>query len=174
MPMDPLIEVSTVGGKNMRETCARALAAALLTGAIATVVGMAAHLGTPSTAGGPIAAPPSLPQHSVHLTVQPVRAAPPRLVTAQTTSVRPRPAAVTRSLVVVHRRSTRRPPARRELAATTPAPQPVAPPAPAPAPAPPAPAPAQATQQPPPAQDDQGDDHGHGHGRGHGRGEQDD
>src|SRR5437588_2384463 len=43
MPMDPLIEVSTGQGENMRETCARVLAAALMTGAIAAVVAMSAR-----------------------------------------------------------------------------------------------------------------------------------
>src|SRR5947207_7116988 len=103
MPMNPLIEVSTDGGRNMRETCGRVLAAALMTGAIATVVGMAALSDTPSEAGRPIAAPPSSLQHSVRLTVQPAprrhpRTAP-RLVTAYTIHVQPRRDVVTHSLV---------------------------------------------------------------------------
>src|SRR5437773_3945449 len=104
MPMNPLIEVSTDGGRNMRETCARVLAAALMTGAIATVVGMSAVLGTPSEAGQPIVAPPSSVQRTVRLTAKPAprhRQTAARLVTAHTIHVRPRPEVVTRSLAVV-------------------------------------------------------------------------
>ena len=157
----------------MRETCARALAAALMTGAIATVVGFAAHVGTPAEAGSPIAVLPSLHQRSVRLTAQPLprkRTSAVRLVTTHTTRTPMRPQVTTRSLVVVRRHRTRRPPASRELAATTttPAPQ-TAPPV---EPAPPAPQ----TMPAPANEGDQGDGPGRGHGRGHayGRGKQDD
>src|SRR5580765_8830413 len=133
MPMDPLIEVSTVGGKNMRGTCARVLAAALMTGAIAGVVGMAAYLGAPSQDGRPIAVPPSSLQRTVRLTARPVpkpRTSSARLVTTHTTRIQAQPVVISRSLVVVRRHRSRRPAASRELAATTPA-------VPAPAPAPP-------------------------------------
>jgi hypothetical protein len=60
-----LIEVSTGGGKNMRETCARVLAAALLIGAIAAMAGVSALSGQPGQTGGPIAAPPSALQRTV-------------------------------------------------------------------------------------------------------------
>src|SRR6476660_9541864 len=101
MPMDPLIEVSTVGGKNMRETCARVLAAALMTGAIAIVVGMAAHLGAPSRLGGPIAVPPSTLQRTIRLTAQPrPRTRTARLVTTHTARTQTRAEVITRSLVV--------------------------------------------------------------------------
>jgi hypothetical protein len=181
--MNPLIEVSTDGGRNMRETCARVLAAALMTGAIATVVAMSAVLGAPSEAGRPIAAPPSSVQRIVRLTAQPAprhQRTAARHVTAHTIHARPTPAVVTRSLAVVRPHRVRRPVHHRQLAAAKPPPTaPVAPPAPAVAgaPAPPAePAP------PPTAEDaDNGDDgdpghghdHGHGQEHGHGRSDQD-
>src|SRR5262245_24019258 len=179
MPMDPWIEVSTVGGKNMRETCARVLAAGLMTGAIATLVGMAAHLGTPSVPARPIAAPPSALQRTVRLTARPApapeqRRSAARLVTAHTTHVQAPPRVIRPSLAVVRRNRAPRPAPRRQLAATTTAPPPVATAAPAPVPAAAAPPP----QPPAPPADDQGDagDHGQGHGRGHAHGhdEQDD
>lgn len=168
--MDPLIEVSTIGGRNMRATCARVLAAALMTGAIATVVGMAAHLGAPSAAESPIAAPPSSLQRSIRLTAQPASARPARarLVTTDTTRAQPRPAILGGNLVVIprHHRS-RRPPASRQLAATTTTPPAIAAPsAPAVAPA------AQPDQAPPP--DAPPADHGHGHGHAYGQDKQDD
>src|SRR6478736_6372939 len=100
MPMDPLIEVSTVGGKNMRGTCARVLAATLMTGAIAGVVGMAAHLGAPHQDGGPIAVPPSSLQRTVRMTARPVpkpRTSPARLVTNHTTRIQPPSDVISRS-----------------------------------------------------------------------------
>jgi hypothetical protein len=152
--MDPLIEVSTVGGKNMRETCARALAAALLTGAIATVVGMAAHLGPPTDTGGPIAAPPSPLERTVRLTVRPApkpsrRAA--RVVTVTTIHVPPPPPRAATPRLVVTKHRGRRPAPKRQLAATAPAPPP----------------PTTTEAQPPaPAQDPPGNQgHGHAYGR---------
>jgi hypothetical protein len=159
--MDPWIEVSTLGGKNMRETCARVLAAALLMGAIASVVGMAAHLGAPTDTGGAIAAPPSSLQRTVRLTVRPASKAPPhvaRLVTAPPATVhRPRRAVTTRLIVTKHR--NRRPAPKRQLATTPPAPAP----APASAPVPP---PTTTEAQPPAPVPDQPDNHGHGHAYG--------
>src|SRR5690349_11000091 len=163
MPMDPLIEVSTVGGKNMRETCARVLAAALMTGAIAGVVGLAAHLGSPNEPGRPIAVPPSSLQRTVRLTAQPVpkpRRSVARLVTTHTTRIQTRSVVTTRSLAFVRRHRSKRG-APRELAATStaaPTPPPAADPAPPATPAP-----------------DAGDlGHGRGHGHAYGRGQQDD
>ena len=49
----------------MRETCARALAAALMTGAIAFAVGMPALFGTPGDLGHSLLAPPSSLQRTV-------------------------------------------------------------------------------------------------------------
>jgi periplasmic protein TonB len=153
----------------MRETCARVLAAALLTAAIATVVGMSTLLGTPSQAGPRIAAPPPALERSVRLTALPKPKQPPRparLVTTDTTYVRPRPEVVRRSLVLVRRHPVRRPAPGRQLAAAKPEPAPTTPPDP-PAPAQPAPAaPAQADDQ----RDDDGGDRGKEHGRGHGHG----
>src|SRR5262249_37496878 len=149
----------------------------LMTGAIATLVGMAAHLGTPSVPARPIAAPPSSLQRTVRLTARPApapeqRRSAARLVTAHTTHVQAPPRVIRPSLAVVRRNPAPRPAPRRQLAATTTAPPPVATAAPVPAAAAPPP------QPPAPPADDQGDagDHGQGHGRGHAHGhdEQDD
>jgi hypothetical protein len=157
----------------MRETCARVLVAALLTAAIATVVGMSTLLGTPSQADPPVAAPPSALERSVRLRALPSpkrHASAPRLVTRRTIRVAPRPEVVARSLVVVRPHRVHRPAPRRRLAAAKPAPAPVvAPPAEpdtsAPAAAPPAPsAPAEVCE----GDDDRGKPgKGHDHGRGH-------
>lgn len=151
----------------MRETCARVLAAALLTGAIATVVGMSALVDTPREPAGPIAAPPSSVQRSVRLTARIVphrlRSAA-RLVTTHATYRAPRPALVTRSLIVVRPRRAAPRPRQRQLAAV-PAPPaaPTLPPPPAPAP-PPGEAPPLA--EPPAVAPDTTDGPGR-HGRGH-------
>jgi hypothetical protein len=166
--MDPLIEVSTDGGTNMRETCARVLAAALMTGAIATVVGMAAHLGTPSEPGLSPTAPPSSLQRTVRLAAQPApaskeRARAARFVTVRTIHVQPRSRAITRDLVVVRRHRTKRPAASRQLATTATTPTattsaPAAEPAPVAVPTP----------------DAQNDGHDHGRGHAYGRDKRDD
>jgi len=141
----------------MRETCARVLAAALMTGAIAAVVAMSALLNTPRDDGYALTAPPSSLQRSVRV---PALAAPPRPARAErfvtalsghTPVDRPvvvRPAA-TRSSVRLPRskpkpasagrsapKQPQPEPATRELAATTP-PAAVEPPAQAPSPQPP-------------------------------------
>jgi hypothetical protein len=54
----------------MRETCARVLAAALMTGAVAFVVAMPALFGPEPDASAPVAAPPSSLRRSVHVTAQ--------------------------------------------------------------------------------------------------------
>jgi hypothetical protein len=51
----------------MRETCARVLAAALMTGAIGFAIGMPAIVGTAHNAGRSLTAPPSFLQRSVHV-----------------------------------------------------------------------------------------------------------
>jgi hypothetical protein len=168
MPMHPLIEVSTGGGKNMRETCARVLAAALMTGAIATVVGMSALFGTPGEASRPISAPPSSLQRSVRLTAHPAPPSRPsaaRLVTAHTNYVPPRPRTATVLAATRTRRVSERAP--RQLTSVR-KPQPT--PEPAPTPAPPA---VPAAADPAPPVTDQSDDHGHGHGHAHGHDKQD-
>jgi hypothetical protein len=155
----------------MRETCARVLAAALLTGAIATVVGMSTLVGAPSQPGAPLAAPPSTLERSVRLTPLPrptQHVSAPRLVTGHTI-VRPRPVAVARRLVVVRPHDVRPPSPRRELAAAKPAPAlpPVVAPAAAPDPAPPA-QPAVAPEAEAQSDEDRGErgkEHGHGRGQ---------
>ena len=140
----------------MRATCARVLAAALLTAAISTVVGMSALFGTPSEAGRPIAAPPSKLQRSVRLTAHPEpphRQDTARLVTAHTNRPAPsvRAEVITRSLVVVRKRKHAHRSEPRQLTDVKPASEP--------APAPPA--------QPTPQADGNDLRPGNGHGRGH-------
>jgi hypothetical protein len=164
--MDPLIEVSTVGGRNMRETCARVLAAALMTGAIATVVGMSALFDTPTEVSRPIAAPPSLLQRSVRVEVAAVHRrnrVEPRRHTARRISAPARPVVVTRRLVIVRKHRPKAP--QRSLASTqrkAPAPAPVAPAQPAVVPPPVEPATPQAA-----APTTEQDDGNHGHAYGH-------
>jgi hypothetical protein len=156
----------------MRATCARVLAAALMTTAIASVVGMSALFRPASQAARPIAAPPSSLQRTVRLTAHvqaPRRQSRPslaRLVTRSTIAVRPPPIPVTR-LATVRKHRTRRHAPQRQLAATTtvtvttttttsapPAVEPAAAPAPAP------------DAQPGDAADGPGR-HGRGHAYGH-------
>lgn len=123
--MHPLNGVSTQRGENMRETCARVLAAALLTGAIATVVGMSALVDTPQEPTRSVAAPASAVQRTVRLRVPVVLRHRPR-PTPHVEIRAPRPAAVTHALVVVHTHRAPPQPQQRRLASV---------PAPAPAPA---------------------------------------
>jgi hypothetical protein len=171
--MDPLNEVSTDGGRNMRETCARVLAAALMTGAIAAVVGMSALVGAPSDESRPLAAPPSLPERAVRIDAVPVR---PRTHAVRRVEA-PLPAAthravVTRGLVIVHTSRAKR--TRRHLASTKPKPTPAA----ATPVATPAAVETPTVETPVPAADPESQDveqHGHAyghdneHGRGHGK-----
>ena len=153
----------------MRETCARVLAAALMTGAIAAVVGMSALFGTSGEASRPISAPPSSLQRSVRLTAHLAPRARPsvaRLVTAHTNYVPSRSSTV--SLLAVTRTRHVSPRARRQLTSVR-KPQPA--PEPAPTPAPPA-VPA-APADPAPPDTDQNEDHGHGHAHAHGHDKQD-
>ena len=110
----------------MRETCARVLAAALMTGAIATALGLPALFGSAQEVGRGLVTPPSSHQRSVRV---PALAAPPRPVRAErlvrAQSVKPARAR-TRPAVV-------RTPARRRVVlkpAPAPAPQPEPEPAP--------------------------------------------
>jgi hypothetical protein len=150
----------------MRETCARVLAAALMTGAIAGVVAMSAFVGTPSEAGRPITAPPSSLERSVHTVGLPAprthRTGVRRPVRAHPLSRPTRPAIVARRLVIVHTRPARS--ARRRLASTKPKAQPAAPSAPVSEPV----AETQAAATPPPADEAEAtDDHGNGNAYGH-------
>jgi hypothetical protein len=167
--MDPLIEVSTVGGRNMRETCARVLAAALMTGAIATVVAMSALFEVPSGPGRPIAAPPSSLQRSVLLEAQPARPHRTRVTRLENAHpiTRPaRPVAPARSLVVTPTRHVRAQP--RRLATVTPKPKPASAPTPAAQPdAPPPPAAPPVEAAPAGEQEDAKPDKEHDHGHGH-------
>ena len=164
----------------MRETCARVLAAALMTGAIATVVAMSALFDTPQEVGRALTAPPSSLQRSVRVEVAAApRHAPAAERLAPTharTSTRTPTVIVSRQLVrrTIVVRHTR--PPRRQLAAVKPKSAHVVQPAPAPTSAP---QPA-VTPQPAPSADDpskghdgngQGDEHAgdHGHGHDHGR-----
>ena len=155
----------------MRGTCARVLAAALMTGAIATVVGMGALFGTPSEASPPISAPPSSLQRSVRLTAHLAprhQQSAPRLVTVHTNHVPPVRQRAVNGLAVTRTHHVA-PRAHRQLASV---PKPEAAPAPAPAPAV-TPAPA---DPPPPVtseDDNQGKDHAHGRGHAYGHDKQD-
>ena len=156
----------------MRETFARVLAAALMTGAIATVVGMSALFEMPSEPRRPIAAPPSSLQRSVRLEAQPAphRTRATRLQTAPPVSSLARPVVVTRSLVVI--RPHRVHPPVRELASVRQQPKPA--PAPAPAPAVPQPPAAPAVVAVPPSESDKHEtEHGHGPGSDKGHKEHD-
>jgi hypothetical protein len=122
----------------MRETCARVLAAALMTGAIATAVGLPSAFESASAPERGLTAPPSSLQRTVRIPAGTVRE--PRahraeqLVAAHQSS---RPSAVTRARNVRHvsvRSVTRRP----DIAPSRgPAPKPKPTPAPAPTPTPP-------------------------------------
>jgi hypothetical protein len=171
--MDPLIEVSTDGGRNMRETCARVLAAALMTGAIAGTVAMSALFGPPSGADRPITAPPSSLQRSVRAEVlrePPVhRTSVERHVTPHSIrTTRARPAVTTHRLVIIRTHHVHA--VRRGLAATKPKPQPVAPvsePTASPAPAsPPSPPVVEETE----SDHDHGNGNAYGHDKDHGHG----
>ena len=153
----------------MRETCARVLAAALMTGAIATVVGMSALFDTPTEVGRPIAAPPSSLQRSVRIEVAAAhrRKRVERSETARPISAPARPVVVTRRVVIVHKHHSA--PPRRSLASTKhkpPAPLPLAPSRPAVAPPPVEPAPPEAVA-PATEQDDDKQGHAYGHDKEH-------
>ena len=153
----------------MRETCARVLAAALMTGAIAGTVAMSALFGPPSGADRPITAPPSSLQRSVRAEVlrEPLahRTHVKRLVTAHSIgTTRARSVVATHRLVIIRTHRVHAVP--RRLAATKPKPQPVAPvsePTGSPAPAPP-------PSAPPVEETESNNDHGNGNGKDHGHG----
>jgi hypothetical protein len=151
----------------MRETCARVLAAALMTGAIAGTVAMSALFGPSSEADRPITAPPSSLQRSVRaqvLRAPPVHRSVERPVAAHSLRTpRARPVVASHRLVII--RTHRVHAVRRRLATTKPKPQPVAvvsEPTASPAPASPAPAPPPS----PPAVEETESDHDHGNGNG--------
>jgi hypothetical protein len=174
--MYPLNEVSTDQGRNMRETCARVLAAALMTGAIAAVVAMSALVGAPSQSARPITAPPSSLERSVRIVALPAprphRASVRRPVSAHQIR-RPvvRPSVLARRFVTIHPRATQ--PTRRRLASNKPKAAPVAPTVsvqgPVAEPPPPASVPAPQTEEPA-SQDDHGNGHAYGHEKEHGHG----
>jgi len=162
----------------MRETCARVLAAALMTGAIAFALAMPAVLGTARENGRPLTAPPSSLQRSVRVTTPALSsrrndAAPPARTkelgaAAALAALRSRLASRGSQSTTLRPASSGRtgPPSR-----PTPAP-----PKPSPAPAPkPAPAPQPATRQlaaeapPTAATAPPATDSGHGKGKGKGK-----
>jgi hypothetical protein len=132
----------------MRETCARVLAAALITGVFGAVAGTSTLFGTPSEPTQRLAAPPAALERSVPITVAPTPVRPHRKAArhvpkarVQTISRPVRHAVVARRLVVIHTKpkpepKRMRPAAPRELASsstpTAPAAEPGAPEAAAP------------------------------------------
>jgi hypothetical protein len=139
----------------MRETCARALAAALMTGAIATAVGLPSAFESASAPDRGLTAPPSSLQRTVRIPADMVRE---RVHRAERLVVRhsSRPPVVTRARNVRHIRErtvTRRThtlPSRGPAPAPTPAPSPAPTPPPAEPPVaapPPAPAPTDTTRE---------------------------
>ena len=166
----------------MRETCARVLAAALMTGAIAAVVAMSALIDTPRAVERALSAPPSSLQRSVRLTALPLpRRAPATrrvLPAVRETAVHPRAVVLSRPVVRRIKVAPQAQTQRRQLEAVKPK---QAPPAAAPAPAaapPPSPAPPATNDAQPKGhdhadhQDGQGGQNGqdNGHGQGHGNG----
>ena len=158
----------------MRETCARVLAAALMTGAIAAVVAVSALVGAPSKGARPIIAPPSSLERSVHTVALPAprphRASVRRPVSAHQIS-RPavRPSVLARRFVTIHTRATH--PSHRRLASNKPKAAPVAPTVPAQVPVAVLPPPAPDLQTAAPeAEDDHGNGHAYGHDKDHGHG----
>jgi hypothetical protein len=167
----------------MRETCARVLAAALMTGAIATVVAMSALSGATGEAGRPFAAPPSSLKRYVPVVRQAIQPRPGSVrLTAASISARPRPVVVTRRPVVARHWSPRqlaaaKPKTKAKPAQAPPAPAPT--PTPAAEPAPPTAEAAQLVEAPQPAasadgpgqqqgtSDDAHGEHGRGHAYGH-------
>jgi len=152
----------------MRETCARVLAAALMTGAIAAVVAMSALFDMSVEAGRPITAPPSSLQRSVRVVALPAprvhRTSVERRVLAHKITAPARAMVLTRRLVIV--RTHRLRPKQRALASTKPKAQPLTP-APTVEPAVLSTAP---TVPAPPVSDDQEHEHEHDHGNGHDNG----
>lgn len=155
----------------MRETCLRVLAAGLMTGAIAAVVGMSALVGTPTDSSQPVAAAPPAEHHPIRIRVAP---APPRrnVVRRQrsprTFSTPIQRAVISRRVVIIHTKAPRR-----QFASS----KPKATPAPAPAPTSAETPPVQAQAATPslslPATDERNDGtngHAYGHDKEHGRG----
>jgi hypothetical protein len=141
----------------MRETCARVLAAALMTGAIASVVWMSALAGTPNETARPLAAPAAPPPRSVTIRVKTVHAAPKKPARpfrpAPTAQVAAATVVVARPLAASHPRRAKR--QVRHLASAHAAPTAAAP----------APAEVQAPSTP---TVEPVDEHGNGNGNGYG------
>jgi hypothetical protein len=98
----------------MRETCARVLAAALMTGAIATVVAMSTLFSMPRQSGQALTAPPSTLRRAIIVAaLPPLRHRPNRKPTRRAQGSSARPVVVVRVPVVVHGRPR---PAPRRLA----------------------------------------------------------
>jgi len=95
----------------MRETCLRVLAAGLMTGAIAAVVGMSTLVDTSSDPGRPAAAAPPAEHHPIRIHVAP--APPRRNAVKRPRSLRDvsapiRPTVIRRRVVSIHTKAPRR------------------------------------------------------------------
>ena len=134
----------------MRETCARALAAALMTGAIATAVGLPSAFESTSAPDRGLTAPPSSLQRTVRIPAGTAREGAHRAERGVVAQHASRPSVVSRARNVRH--VTVRPAPRRPHTAPSRGPAPTPTPAPAPAPTP-SPADA-AVAAPPPATTD--------------------
>jgi hypothetical protein len=162
----------------MRETYARVLAGALVTGAIAAVVGMSALFETGKDAPLRVVAPPATLQRPVPIEVAPAAVRPQKHAVRRAVRTVSRPvhtAVVTRPLVTI---KAKRPgsPAVRHLASSRPKPKParVAPPTAETQPAP-AEVASVATPEPAPLVETAGDakehpGHAYGHDKDHGNG----
>jgi len=105
----------------MRATCARVLAAALMTGSIAAVVWMSAVAQGPGDAGRPVTAPPSSLERTVRLAAQPAARQKPDARFVPIHANAPVVAAahvLARSIVVARPHRAKRPAAARQLAAS--------------------------------------------------------
>ena len=95
----------------MRETCLRVLAAGLMTGSIAAVVGMSTLVGTPSDPGRPVAAAPPADHHAIRIhgaPAPPRRNAVKRPRSPREVSAAIRPTVISRRVVIIHTKAPRR------------------------------------------------------------------
>ena len=157
--MHPSYEVSTNQGSYMRATCARVLAAALMTGAIAAALAGPALFDAPKDHGFNLTAPPSSHRRLVRVPALPAPRRTHRVerivVALSIRHQAPRPVAVRPAKGVTPPQASP-PPDTRALESTPP---------------PPPPAPAPATSAPAPSQDDSSackeKSHGNGKAKGH-------
>lgn len=155
----------------MRETCLRVLAAGLMTGSIAAVVGMSTLVGTSRDPGRPIAAAPPSEHHPIRIHVAPApprRNAVKRPRSRREVSTPIRQTVISRRVVIIHTKAPRR-----QLTSSKPKARPTSAPASPIAESPPVQVEA-ATPSPSLPASDENDDgkngHGYGHDKEHGRG----